>query len=143
AFVRAPPGDGFLEPWAHAGRHHGDPRLARYCVRGNRPVINPSGPIRDESLTPNRVTTPEDMAEFRSAADMVVRAGGALAQSPLREKGPAGFGGAGTLTRQAVGRARFAPRAPRALRAADDNAPVALPPCDSASRASTVGIVRG
>ena len=30
----------FPEPWAHAGRHHGDPRLARYCVRGNRPVIN-------------------------------------------------------------------------------------------------------
>src|SRR5258707_14478598 len=27
------------------------------------------GPIRDESLTPDRVTTPEDMAEFRSAAD--------------------------------------------------------------------------
>src|SRR5262249_9626116 len=43
AFVRAPPGDGFPEPWAHAGRHHGDPRLARYCVRGNRPVINLSG----------------------------------------------------------------------------------------------------
>src|SRR6516225_2511513 len=40
AFVRAPPGDGFPEPWAHAGRHHGDPRFARYCVRGNRPVIN-------------------------------------------------------------------------------------------------------
>src|SRR5215468_547374 len=57
AFVRASPGDGFPEPWAHAGRHHGDPRLARYCVRGNRPVINLSGPIRDESLTPDRVTT--------------------------------------------------------------------------------------
>src|SRR5262245_65500259 len=56
AFVRAPPGDGFPEPWAHAGRHHGDPRLARYCVRGNRPVINLSGPIRNESLTPDRVT---------------------------------------------------------------------------------------
>src|SRR5262249_52471535 len=69
AFVRAPPGDGFPEPWAHAGRHHGDPRLARYCVRRNRPVINLSGPIHDESLTPDRVTTPEDMAEFRSAAD--------------------------------------------------------------------------
>src|SRR5262249_54889216 len=61
AFVRAPPGDGFPEPWAHAGRHHGDPRLARYCVRGNRPVINLSGPIRDECLTPGRATTPEDM----------------------------------------------------------------------------------
>src|SRR6516162_10764556 len=59
AFVRAPPGDGFPEPWAHAGRQHGDPRLARYCVRGNRPVINLSGPIRDECLTPDRVTTPE------------------------------------------------------------------------------------
>src|SRR5262249_31323484 len=46
-------GDGLLEPWAHAGRHHGDPRLARYCIRGNRPVINLSGPIRDESLTPD------------------------------------------------------------------------------------------
>src|SRR5262249_809133 len=56
-FVRAPPGDGFPEPWAHAGRHHGDSRLARYCVRGNRPVINLSDPIRDESLTPDRVTT--------------------------------------------------------------------------------------
>src|SRR5215510_1030597 len=55
AFVRAPPGDGFPEPWAHAGRHHGDPRLARHCVRGNRPVINLSGPI------PNmweRISTP-------------------------------------------------------------------------------------
>src|SRR5215472_2131635 len=49
AFVRAPPGDGFPEPWAHAGRHHGDPRLARYCVRGNRPVINLSGPIHDDA----------------------------------------------------------------------------------------------
>src|SRR6201981_72304 len=36
AFVRAPPGNGFPEPRAHAGRHLGDPRLARYCVRGNR-----------------------------------------------------------------------------------------------------------
>src|SRR5215468_1346162 len=74
AFVRAPPGDGFLEPWAHAGRHHGDPRLARYCVRRNRPVINLSGPIRDESLTFDRVTAPEEMAEIGSAADMVARA---------------------------------------------------------------------
>src|SRR5262249_29732337 len=84
AFVRAPPGDGFPEPWAHAGRHHGDPRLARYCVRGNRPVINLSGPIHDESLTPDRVTTPEDMAGFRRAAHMVVRAATALIpyQSP-------------------------------------------------------------
>jgi hypothetical protein len=41
-------------------------------------VINLSGPIRDESLTPDRVTTPEDMAEFRRAADMVVRAATAL-----------------------------------------------------------------
>src|SRR5262249_32405277 len=69
AFVRAPPGDGFPEPWAHAGRHHGDPRLARYCVRGNRPVINLSGPIRDECLTPDRVTTPEDMRN--SAAPLI------------------------------------------------------------------------
>src|SRR6516165_11378583 len=69
AFVRAPPGDGFPEPWAHAGRHHGDPRLARYCVRGNRPVINLSGPIRDECLTPDRVTTPErETARFHHAA---------------------------------------------------------------------------
>ena len=37
-------------------------------------MINLSGPIHDESLTPDRDTTPEDMAEFRSAADMVVRA---------------------------------------------------------------------
>src|SRR4029077_17478929 len=78
AFVRAPPGDGFPEPWPHAGRHLGDPRLARYCVRGNRPVINLSGPISDESLTPDRVTTLEDMAEFRRTADMVVRAATAL-----------------------------------------------------------------
>src|SRR5215471_6905640 len=87
AFVRAPPGDGFPEPWAHAGRHHGDPRLARYRVRGNRPVINLSGPIRDESLTTDRGTTAEDMAEFRSAADMVVRVETALIlyQSPRAE----------------------------------------------------------
>src|SRR5262249_417336 len=69
AFVCAPPGDGSPEPWAYAGRHHGDPRLARYCVRGNRPVINLSGPIRDESLTPDRVTTPEDMRN--SAAPLI------------------------------------------------------------------------
>src|SRR5262249_39231451 len=69
AFVRAPPGDGFPEPRAHAGRHHGDPRLARYRVRGNRPVINLSGPIRDECLTPDRVTTPEEMRN--SAAPLI------------------------------------------------------------------------
>src|SRR5262249_28269291 len=34
-------------------------------------------------------------------------------------------------------------RGSRPLRAADDNVPAALLPCDSASRASTVGIVRG
>src|SRR6266853_801830 len=34
-------------------------------------------------------------------------------------------------------------RGNRPLRAADDNVPAALLPCDSASRASTVGIVRG
>jgi len=47
-------------------------------------VINLSGPIRDESLTTDRVTTSEDMAEFRSAADMMVRAATALIpyQSP-------------------------------------------------------------
>src|SRR5262249_33568172 len=73
AFVRAPPGDGFPEPWAHAGRHHGDPRLARCCVRGSRPVINLNGPIRDESLTPDRVTTPEDMARhlFNDKGELV------------------------------------------------------------------------
>src|SRR5262245_6407711 len=34
-------------------------------------------------------------------------------------------------------------RGNRPLRAADDNGPAALLPCDSASRASTVGIIRG
>src|SRR5262249_21896990 len=34
-------------------------------------------------------------------------------------------------------------RGNRPLRAADDNVPAALLPCDSASRASTMGIVRG
>src|SRR5262245_18371400 len=84
AFVRAPPCDGFPEPWAHAGRHHGDPRLARYCVRGNRPVITLSAPIHDESLTFDWVTTPDEMAEIGSAADMEVRAATALIpyQSP-------------------------------------------------------------
>jgi hypothetical protein len=47
-------------------------------------VINLSGPIRDESLTPDRVTTPEDMAEFRSAADMMVRA----ATAPIPYQSP-------------------------------------------------------
>ena len=41
-------------------------------------MINLSGPIRDESLTPDRVTTLEDMAEFRRTANMVVRAATAL-----------------------------------------------------------------
>ena len=59
-------------------------------------MINLSGPIRDESLTPDRVTTPEDMAEFRSAADMMVRAATAPIpyQSPrLTATGPTGATG--------------------------------------------------
>src|ERR1700758_5281319 len=82
AFVRAPPGDGFPEPWAHAGRHHGDPRLARYCVRGNRPVINLSGPIRDESLKRN-VRQDDLPLPIDHDADGVRQEGTRLAYRPL------------------------------------------------------------
>src|SRR5215470_10983855 len=37
--VRPSAGDGFFEPRAHAGRHLGDHRLARYCIRRDRSLI--------------------------------------------------------------------------------------------------------
>jgi hypothetical protein len=36
--VQPPPGDGLHDEGPHARRHHGDPRRARYRVRGVRPV---------------------------------------------------------------------------------------------------------